>query len=217
MDKTIYAGCKKHFMSDSEVKVSDLLESIPQIHTEEKIRFGDLAKDLHEQGIPLLIAFFAIPVCIPIPYPPGFSTAISITIAIFAIQLFKQRPELWLPKWANEKSLSRETVVKMLARAVPKLRWMERRFKESWLHLCSSRSEKIIALIVLFNNILIAIPIPGVHFFPGWSIMIMCLGLINRDGRVVAIGMCVAVFGVFFAAGEIFLGEKLIESILHHT
>jgi hypothetical protein len=64
-------------------------------------------------------------------------------------------------------------------------------------------------------NLIISIPLPGIHFFPGWSIMIMCLGLINRDGKVVAIGIATAIFAVAFAIGEILLGKTLILAIMH--
>jgi hypothetical protein len=202
-------------MSDSELKVSDLLESIPSAHTEEKIRFDALVASLHEKGLPLLVAFFSIPMCIPIPYPPGFSTLVAITIGVFALQMYSERETMWLPAWLAKRTITRTTLVKMLGKAIPKLRWMESRFKERWFYFCSARSEITIASIILLMNLIISIPLPGIHFFPGWSIMIMCLGLINRDGKVVAIGIATAIFAVAFAIGEILLGKTLILAIMH--
>lgn len=202
-------------MSDNEQKVSELLKTVATTHTEEKITFRALADDLHEKGMPLLMAFFSIPMCIPIPYPPGFSTLIAITISIFAFQLLKQRETMWIPEWVAKKSIPGKTLHAMLGKAIPKLEWMEHYFRERWFSFCNARAEKIIAIIALCMNVVISIPIPGVHFFPGWSIMIMSLGLLNRDGKVVAIGMAISVFAVFFAIGEIMLGEKLILAIMH--
>ncbi len=103
----------------------------------------------------------------------------------------------------------------MLASAIPKLEWMERRFAERWFYFCSARSEKTIAYLTLLMNIIIAIPLPGIHFFPGWSILVMVLGLLNRDGKVVAVGMFLSVFSVAFAIGEILLGKTLILTLIH--
>jgi hypothetical protein len=202
-------------MSDSERKVSEILRDIKSQRTEDLVSFKSLTDDLHEKGMPLLMAFFSIPMCIPIPYPPGFSTLVAISITVFTLQLLKQRESVWIPGWLASKSMPRATLVKMLDRAIPKLEWMEKRFMERWYYFCNARSEISVSYITLFLCIIIAIPLPGIHFFPGWSIMLMALGLLNRDGKVVAIGMGLSLFSVAFAVGEVLLGKTLILAIMH--
>lgn len=194
-------------------KISEVLREIAAKHDGERIHIGTLANDLHEQGLPLLMAVFVIPICIPIPFPPGFSTTIAICLSVFALQMFFQRESLWIPAWIARKTVNSKLVHKLIDKALPRIERVEHRFCERWLTLCSPLGERLIACITLCMNFLISIPLPGIHFFPGWAIMIMCLGLLTRDGKVIAVGFAMAAWGATFAYLELWLGETLLNKL----
>ncbi len=195
------------------MRMSEILRQILAKHNQERVFIYALAHDLHKQGMPLLMAIFSIPVCIPVPYPPGFSTAVAVCITVFALQLLFQRSELWIPKWFAARTVSRTLVDAIIAKALPKLEKFEHLFKPRWEFLVTPGMQRLVAVIALVMNFVIATPVPGIHFFPGWAIVVMCLGLLNRDGKVVAIGMGVAIWGIVFGWGEIWLGSKAIKAL----
>ena len=59
----------------------------------------------------------------------------------------------------------------------------------------------------------ISLPIPFTHFLAGWANVIICLGLMNRDGKAVALGMVLAIGGAGVAGAGLWLGGKAIEAL----
>jgi hypothetical protein len=203
-------------MQADKKKLSELLIDILAQHQGDRISVKALAHDLHKQGMPLLIAIFSIPVCLPIPYPPGFTAIIALCISVFALQMLAQRKELWLPKWLISRSIPRTLADSIIAKALPKLTRFEHLFRERWPGLVDSGTQRRLMVVVLIMNVIIGLPVPFIHFFPGWANVFICLGLLNRDGKVVALGLVLAAVGFGLAGTGLWLGGKAIEAIFGH-
>ena len=51
-------------------------------------------------------------------------------------------------------------------------------------------------MLVLITLLIITLPIPLGHMVPGAAISILALGLIERDGLVIGLGLVIATFGL---------------------
>ena len=72
---------------------------------------------------------------------------------------------------------------------------------ESYLHarltyISVHAWERIIGIFAFIFTIPIALPIPLTNVLPGWGILIMSLGLLNKDGLTIIVGMTVGTIGI---------------------
>ena len=56
--------------------------------------------------------------------------------------------------------------------------------------------ERIIGIFSFVFAVAVALPIPLVNFPPGLGILVMSLGLLNRDGVTILIGMIIGTIGI---------------------
>jgi hypothetical protein len=79
---------------------------------------------------------------------------------------------------------------------LPTLRWLERivRPRAGWL--AGPWTRVPIGSICLVLAIIITLPLPLGHVVPGTAISVLALGLIERDGVAIALGILSAVFGL---------------------
>ena len=54
---------------------------------------SEIMEDFHENGILLAMFFFALPVAVPLPYPPGFTTIMGVSRQAFFITY----GPVWIP------------------------------------------------------------------------------------------------------------------------
>lgn len=183
-------------MNSTKLPVSELLEKLVQQHTSPKITFNDIRNALKESGFCLLMIIFGFPAALPLPYPPGFTTLLGIPLALFAIQMLLNVSSPWLPNWLEKKSISYNLLQMVVARAVPLLHKAEKYIKPRFSFTDTLLGEKLVALFFLACAIMISLPIPFGHMVPGIAVLLMALGMLDRDGVTVMAGMALTVVGL---------------------
>jgi hypothetical protein len=183
----------------SQHNTSDLLQLVVVQNVNDKLSIGEIKNMLHERGFGVLLVIAAIPICLPIPAPPGFTTVFSLPLIIFSLQMICGMRSPWLPRWLTDKKISRKGLEKLVQKAAPWLRKIESYLHPRITYISVPAWERIIGIFVLIFSITIALPIPMINFLPGWGVMIMSLGLLSKDGLVIIGGMIVGTIGVGIA------------------
>lgn len=165
---------------------------------------GELLKDFHENGLLLMMLFLALPVAIPLPYPPGFTTIIGIPLILLSIQMLLGFRHVFLPQRISRYEISNNVLIAISNKVVPLLRWLERYIKPRFSFAQFIYCEQFIGFISLICAISVAIPLPLTNSIPALGIAIMALGLLNRDGIVVLLGLVISIIGLFVATVAIF-------------
>ncbi|WDM85663.1 exopolysaccharide biosynthesis protein [Ehrlichia sp. JZT12] len=198
-------------MSQKENKaVSDLLEEVTNNTDGDRITLFELKTALHARGFGVLMLLFSLPLAIPVPVPPGYTTIFSIPLLLFSFQMLLGLQTPWMPKWLEKKSFKRTTLALIVEKTAPILRKAEKLTKSRLLFIFNSFGEKCIAFVSLLCAISIAIPLPLTNFIPAGGVSIMSLGLLNRDGMMVIIGIMISFFGIIVTFMVIVLGPKLV-------
>ena len=84
---------------------SDLLQLVVVQNVNDKLSIGEIKNMLHERGFGVLLVIAAIPICLPIPAPPGFTTVFSLPLIIFSLQMICGMQSPWLPHWLIKKRI----------------------------------------------------------------------------------------------------------------
>lgn len=190
---------------------SETLQKIGQKRKNGKTKISELMEDFHENGILLAMIFFALPVAIPLPYPPGFTTIMGIPLMILSVQMLFGSKKVKLPQKINNYELKNSTLKTISDKIVPIIETVEKYIKPRFLFARSVYCEQFIGLVCLIAATAVALPIPLTNAIPALGITIMALGLMNRDGVIIIAGFFVAVIGVIIAISVITLGLKAIK------
>lgn len=189
--------------------VSETIKKLGNKPVGGKTKVRELMEDFHENGILLAMVFFSLPVAIPLPYPPGFTTIMGIPLMILSIQMLLGSKKVQLPKKINEYELNNATLKAISDKVVPKLVSIEKYIRPRMAFAKSVYCEQVVGLISLVAAFSIALPIPLTNAIPALGISVMSLGLLNRDGLVILGGILITAFGLVIATGAV-LGSWVV-------
>tara|TARA_R110002111_G_scaffold19578_2_gene47462 strand:- start:248 stop:895 length:648 start_codon:yes stop_codon:yes gene_type:complete len=186
-------------------KLSEELAELREHVGTRAVTLREVIYRLRGRAYSLLLILLCLPFTQPIPLP-GLSTPIGLAIAFIAMRLaLGQRP--WLPKKLQRKVLPAGFFEKVFAVAAWVLRILESFLRPRWPLICATRSAlQVHALIMLIATLvlLLPLPIPFSNTFPGWTILLLAAGMLERDGLFIILGYLTFVLGTLYF---VLLGE----------
>lgn len=154
----------------------------------------------------LVILVLALPNCLPIPNILAYSALTGIPIMLLAIQMILGRSALWLPNAITNRTFSRTKFATLLAKLLPYIQKIESVFYPRMFLIRINIAERLVGIAFLLLAIVLSLPIPFGNMIPGFAIAFMAIGLMERDGLMLAFGL---VF-VVFSSAAIFTAIKTI-------
>ncbi|WP_417339050.1 exopolysaccharide biosynthesis protein [Halomonas kashgarensis] len=168
---------------------------------------------LEERAIALILLLFAIPAIVPTPGVPAgmvFGTA----LAFIGLQMALGTKRIRLPPGVARLRIGREQLERILRKAAPHIERLERRLGERLEKLVSPIAIRWIGLVVLIMALLIALPIPFGNTLPGLAVLVLALGLAQRDGIAVVAGLGLALVAAIVSTALIGGSWWLIDGYL---
>jgi hypothetical protein len=185
-------------------KLSQELAGLQARFAERPVTLREVILVLRGRAYDLLLILLALPFCTPIPLP-GLSTPLGLVIAILALRLaLGQHP--WLPEKLQDKRLPPGFFGKLIAAATGVIRLLEKLLRPRLAPLTDHgwlRQLHAVTMVIAAVVLLLPLPIPLTNTFPGWVILLIASGLMERDGAAIAAGYGVFAAGVMYF---IFLG-----------
>jgi hypothetical protein len=164
----------------------------------ERTSFDTLLLGLHERGFGVVILIFSLPLCIPVPKPPGLSTLFGIPLLILTIQQALGRHTVWMPQFIRRRHVQTAGLVKILSRAISITEKIENLLRPRLEWVTQGACSNIIGFVGILMAAFIALPLPGSNTIPGIAVTLMAGGVMMRDGLCVIIG---AVAGTLWVIG----------------
>lgn len=202
-------------MDKEQRTASDVLEGVVKDSVADYISFREIKLALHERGFGLLMLFFALPLSIPLPVPPGLTAIPAIPLILFSIQMLRGMDSPWLPKWVGRKTIKRKTVALMVEKAAPHLKKVEKLMRPRFSFASSETGEKIVGFFAFVFSISILVPLPLTNFIPALGILFMSLGLLSKDGIPIILGMFIGSIGVAITTLIIILGKQAGMAVIY--
>ncbi|MGV3618525.1 MAG: exopolysaccharide biosynthesis protein [Fimbriimonas sp.] len=169
-----------------------------------RVQVGEVLDAAAERGFGIVLFLIAFPAVIPI-LPPGASAVEGGFLILVAAQMLIGRPTPWMPGWIRKFTFS-PAASEALQRHV--LRWalrIERVSKPRLAVFTLGWALPPIALLVSAAGAVLILPLPFLNTLPAVAVMLIGIGLFNRDGLFVLIGatLCLAVVGLVLVGPEI--------------
>jgi len=169
------------------------------------IRVQEILELLGEKSFCLPILLLALPNCLPIPNILAYSALTGIPIILLSMQMILGVNAPWLPHFITNHSFSRAKFAAFLTKILPYIEKIEHIFYPRMFFISVSITEKLVGIVFLLG-IVLSLPIPFGNLLPGFAISFIAIGLMERDGLMIAFGM---LFGVISCA-VIFTAVKAI-------
>lgn len=179
-------------------RLSAILTAIAKGQNRERISIADLLHALEHRAIGALMFIFAVPNAIPVP--PGVSAVLGAPLIFLSFQLMiGRRP--WLPRIITDRSLSRVDFERVVDLAAPWLAKAERLMRPRLQFLGKPPAEYLVGAVCLLLSIILFLPIPLGNMLPAFTICVLALGVLERDGVWIGIGLACAIAAVVIVWG----------------
>ena len=200
MNQDVVTGLRNR---QRNARTSELLRDFAHSLTSERVTVGDIVSGLGDRGLGVLIAIFALPNILPSAVPFG-NVATGIPPLIFAIQLMLGLNFLILPRFIAGQTIGTKMLKSMVPRIANVLSWFERLLTLRLPWVTVPQAERVIGAICMLLAIVSMLPIPFGHNLPALGLLLIGLGLIERDGLAILIGSAIGLIGTFVLGLVIF-------------
>ena len=192
---------------------AELLAAFPRIFANSCVRLRDLLRVLGDRGLASALLLLAIPQMLPLPL--GVSNLLAVPMALVAFQMAMGRHTLWLPAWVLDRPVPRTRLVQASQRLTPLVARLERLIKPRFPAAFSPLGLRVAGIAAALVAMVSLTPLPLTGWLPGLALIVMALGLMERDGVVVLLGLgigltAIAVF-LLVITGMAEIGEAVQE------
>ena len=193
-----------------EVRLSEALETTRSAVSGHRVTLRELLGLVGEQGLLVFCAILAMPFLLPVTLP-FMSTALGAPMLLVGIAVVLNRVP-WLPDRILDHALPSETVQHVLERAAHAAGRFEHLVRPRLLVFTATPAANSVNGIVLVVAVLVLMaPLPLVPFantLPAIGVILLCLGMAERDGVVILLGHAVTLFATTFVGTLLWLAAK---------
>jgi hypothetical protein len=195
-------------------RTSDLLREFARSLTSDRVSLAEIVAGLGDRGLGVLIAIFALPNILPSAVPFG-NVPTGLPPLLFAIQLALGVDHLILPRFIARRTVGTHWLKALAPRVASVLSWFERLLTPRMEWVTGPRAERIIGIIAIALAMVSTLPIPFGHNLPALGLVLIGLGLIERDGLAILIGAAIGMTGAILLGLVIFGVAHELSFIIH--
>lgn len=156
------------------------------------ITIGEVVQVLGHRGMAVMLVILCIPFLVPIP-TMGLSAPAGAAVALYGLAvMLNVRP--WLPKFVARRELSHAALERIVGTGVRLAGRTEKLLRPRLKFMTWPGINILIGVSLIFLGFFMALPlpIPGTNSAPAVGILLLLLGLVERDGLFVLAGQVVA-------------------------
>ncbi|QMT59809.1 exopolysaccharide biosynthesis protein [Legionella sp. PC997] len=167
------------------MKISTRLKKLATGKKKE-ISFRQLLNKFHQKDNFFIIILLAIPPATPLSFIPGFSALFGFMIAVISLQLLASRKKIWLPSKLSEKKVPPQ-INEGILKIIPCIEFLEKYIKNRAKFLTSPFIRPFFVIFIFILSLLLMLPIPYVDFFSSSAIIMISMGIIQKDGLLIIV------------------------------
>lgn len=193
---------------------SHQLEKIEAFVQGDRVTLADLEDLLQGRGFAMLILVLCLPFIQPIPFP-GLSVPLGLAVALLGARLCVGKTGR-LPKFLSRREFDPAKLRKVVGFARKGFSRVDRLFKRRLGVFIRPPLGRLMGVTCIASGLALSLPLPPVillsNTIPAVSVILVCLGLLERDGLLVLLGHVIAVATwIYFGFWE----EAVRQAIVH--
>jgi hypothetical protein len=172
------------------LKTSVVLKALLENNSDEWFTVEQICAGLGTSSFGVSLLAFSIPEVVPIPVP-GISAIVALPTAVVSAQMIAGKKELRLPKWLLKRKIPRKALSAAIHAVLPALKRIEKGAKPRGRWVSNPLTQRLLGLFIFLLALFIALPIPGTNMPPAIAIFITSLGMVERDGLLICVGILI--------------------------
>lgn len=188
---------------------SQRLEQLAEDAPGETVTLGWILEQMEERAFGLFLLILALPCCIPFLY--GVPQVVALPLMFISAQVLLGRKSPWLPERLSNRTVTTDGLKNLGSRAGPWLRRIEAVSRPRITALTRPPLDRIVGLALVAFSASILVPLPLTNTVPGFAVVVVAMGLLQRDGILVVLG---ALLGTAWIAALLLTGASLISLIM---
>ena len=150
---------------------------------------GAVIARLDERAFGFMLLLLALPCCLPFVYL--LPQIVALPMMALAAQLALGRSSPWLPSKLAAREFEIGGFADVLDRSARYVGWFEHVARPRLAAVTGRVGARLVGLLLLAPCASILVPLPATNTVPGIGVAIAALGLIERDGLLVILGILV--------------------------
>lgn len=189
-------------------RLSEVLAALAGDEARARISVGDMVETMRVRAFGALLLIFAFPNILPTP--PGTAGVLGLPLIFLSAQMMLGL-DPWLPGFIARRSIARTTFQGLVARITPWLQRAEGLLKARFELLAHPRAQRLLGAVCLVVSVALVLPVPFANLVPSVALCIIGLGVLERDGLWISLGVLAAFGSLVYVAG---LGYALVKSAI---
>jgi len=160
----------------------------------ERITLGEMAEAFGDRAFGLLILLLCLPGLLP-----GMASIFGTPMLILGVQMGLGFRQPKLPSFIARQSLKRTDVMRLSSGSSKLLARVERYVRPRPGPFTNNTADKVVGWLTAYAAVMLILPGPGTNGPPAFGTIIMSLGVVENDSKVVGIGIIVTILANIFA------------------
>lgn len=197
-------------------RISDALRRMLREANGQAMTVREMVKILHGRGLQFVVILLCLPFLAPVTIP-GISMPFGLAIALSGLRIaFGHRP--WLPEFILNHRISFPVLEKMVHFGCAIYEKVEKVIRSRLYVLFDGPGMgMLIGLAIALSGVFLSLPIPPpfplTNTIPGFAIICLSLGLMERDGVLILCGYALTVIAAIYVGLIGFLGKAGVDQL----
>lgn len=174
--------------------ISRLIAEVVERCPGERITLGEMAEAFGDRAFGLLILLLCLPGLLP-----GMASIFGTPMLILGVQMGLGFRQPKLPGFIARQSLKRSDVMRLSSGSSKLLARVERYVRPRPGPFTNNTADKVVGWLTAYAAVMLILPGPGTNGPPAFGTIIMSLGVVENDSKVVGIGIIVTILANIFA------------------
>ncbi len=189
----------------SDLSISGQLTELSAAAQGDSVTLGWILDQLHERAFGLFLLILALPCCIPFLY--GIPQIVALPLVFVSGQIVLGRRVPWLPERLRQRPVLTASLAELSRRADPILKRIEAVSMPRLAVITRPPMDRLVGIALLLFSASILTPLPATNIVPGIAVLLVSMGLLQRDGALVGVG---CVLGTLWIGALLFAGATLV-------
>jgi hypothetical protein len=195
--------------ADATAPISRIVAEVAAQFPGERISLGDMAEYFGDRAFGLLTLLLLLPAMIP-----GMASVFGTPLLILGIQMGMGRRVPKLPAFLARQTVKRADLLRLAGASSKALSRIERFVKPRPGWWTSPRADRLVGWLTVYTSAMLILPGPGTNGPPAFGNIVMALGVVEADSKVVFWGAVLTLLGNLFATGVLLsLGYFAVKAI----
>lgn len=178
----------------AEAPISRLVAEVAAQCPGERLTLGEMAEAFGDRAFGLLILLLCLPGLLP-----GMASVFGTPMLILGIQMGLGYPMPKLPRFIARQSLKRTDLLRLSSGSSRYLSRIERWVRPRPGPFTGPMADRAVGWLTAYAAVMLILPGPGTNGPPAFGTIVMALGVVENDSKVVGLGMALTFLGNLFA------------------